>query len=280
MRFTKMHGLGNDYIYVNMFEESVSAPSTLSKKIADRHFGVGSDGLVLICPSEVADFRMEMYNADGSRGAMCGNASRCIGKYVYERGLTDKTEITLQTDSGIKPMRLDVEDGRVVSVCVDMGETSFDSAQVPCTFSQAESLRTPIEADGRVFDVTGVLMGNPNMVIVLDKPISDADMYHYGPLLENHPTFPKKANVEFISIAAPDVLRMRVWERGSGVTMACGSGSCAAVSAAHKLGLIGPRAKVVLDGGELQVEVDEETGHLLMPGPAAFVFDGDWPEDK
>lgn len=278
MRFTKMQGLGNDYVYVNLFEETVRDAPALARRISDRHFGVGSDGLVLIGPSERADFRMQMYNADGSRGAMCGNASRCIGKYVYERGLTDRTQIALETDSGVRPMRLCVESGRVTSVTVDMGEPSFDCARVPCLLAEGEALRAPLEALGRVFEVTPVRMGNPNAVVLLDEPVSDEALRRFGPALEGHPAFPEKANVEFIAVPDRETIRMRVWERGSGVTLACGSGASAAFAAARRLGLVADRARVLLDGGALEIALDAGTGHVLMSGPAAFVFDGDWPD--
>lgn len=276
MKFTKMQGIGNDYIYVNAFTERVDDPGALSARISDRHFGVGADGLVLIGPSDVADFRMRMFNADGSEGDMCGNASRCIGKYVYDRGLTDKTRVTLETRAGIKVLELTVEDGAVRSVRVDMGEPKVRCEEVPCLLGKGVVRRAPATVLGRTFEVTPVCTGNPHGVILLDESVEGFDLAKYGPALEAHPAFPQKANIEFVNVLSEDRLRMRVWERGSGITLACGTGSCAALVAAHLNGVCGRRATVVLDGGELVDEWDEATGHVFMTGPAAFVFDGEY----
>ena len=276
MKFTKMHGLGNDYIYVNAFEERIDDPNALARAISDRHFGVGSDGLVLIAPSEVADFQMLMYNADGSQGEMCGNASRCVAKYVYDRGMTDKTVVTLETLGGIKVLHLTVTDGKVESVRVDMGEPKTDCSQVPCLLGEGIVRRAKITALDREFEITPVNTGNPHGVIFLDEPVEEFDIYKYGPVLEKHPAFPKKANIEFVNVLARDRLRMRVWERGSGVTLACGTGSCAVLAAANLCGLADRRAAIVLDGGELIDEWDEQTGHIFMTGPATHVFDGEY----
>ena len=278
MKFTKMHGLGNDYVYVNAFEEHVEHPEALARRVSDRHFGVGGDGLVLLLPSERADFRMEMYNADGSRGAMCGNASRCIGKYVYERDMTDKTVLTLETDAGVREMRLDVRDGRVRSVCVDMGEPVLDCARVPCLLGEGTVCRAPVEALGRRFELTPVSMGNPHGVIFTPEVIGDDDLRRYGAALERHPAFPEKVNIEFVTVLAPDRLRMRVWERGSGVTLACGTGACAALVASVLCGLCGRQAQVELDGGTLEIGWDGQSGHVMMTGPATHVFDGELNE--
>ena len=232
MKFTKMQGLGNDYIYINAFEERVDDPPALARCLSDRHFGVGGDGLVLIAPSDKADFRMVMYNADGSRGAMCGNASRCVGKYVYDRGMTDKTVVTLETDSGVKTLNLTVENGRTQSVCVDMGAPILNCEAVPCLLGQGIVKQAPITALGRRFEITPVSMGNPHGVIFLDEPVETFELTKYGPALECHPAFPKKVNIEFVNVLSERRLRMRVWERGSGVTLACGTGSCAALVAA------------------------------------------------
>ena len=276
MKFTKMQGIGNDYIYVNAFEEHVDDPGALSARISDRHFGVGADGLVLIGPSDAADFRMRMFNADGSEGDMCGNASRCIGKYVYDRGLTDKTRVTLETRAGIKVLELTVEGGQVRSVRVDMGAPRINCKEVPCLLGTGVVRQAPVTVLGRTFRVTPVCTGNPHGVILLDEPVEGFDLAKYGPALETHPAFPKKANIEFVNVLSEDRLRMRVWERGSGITLACGTGSCAALVAAHLCGVCGRRATVVLDGGELVDEWDEATGHVFMTGPAAFVFDGEY----
>ena len=274
MKFTKMHGLGNDYIYINAFEETVENPSELAKRLSDRHFGVGSDGLVLIAPSSVADFQMIMFNADGSQGEMCGNASRCVAKYVYDRGLTDKTVVTLETLGGIKVLHMTVEEGKVKSVRVDMGAPKLDCENVPCLLGSGVVKKAKITALDREFEITPVNTGNPHGVIFIDEPVEEFDIYKYGPVLEAHPAFPKKANIEFVNVLSRDRLRMRVWERGSGVTLACGTGSCAVLVAANVCGLADRKAAVVLDGGELNNEWDETTGHVFMTGPATFVFDG------
>ena len=276
MKFTKMHGLGNDYIYVNAFVEKIDDPNALARAISDRHFGVGSDGLVLIAPSEAADFQMLMYNADGSQGEMCGNASRCVAKYVYDRGMTDKTVVTLETLGGIKVLHLTVTDGKVESVRVDMGEPKTDCSQVPCLLGEGIVRRAKITALDREFEITPVNTGNPHGVIFLDEPVEEFDIYKYGPVLEKHPAFPKKANIEFVNVLARDRLRMRVWERGSGVTLACGTGSCAVLAAANLCGLADRRAAIILDGGKLIDEWDEQTGHIFMTGPATHVFDGEY----
>ena len=280
MKFTKMHGLGNDYIYVNGFEEHPANLPALARSLSDRHFGIGADGLVVIAPSDIADFRMIMFNADGSQGAMCGNAARCIGKYVYDRGMTRKTAVTLETLSGVKTLLLNVQGGKVVSVRVDMGEPVLDCARVPCLLGSGVVRRAPIEALGRTFAITPVSTGNPHGVIFLEEPVEDFDLRRYGPVLECHPVFPQKANIEFVNVLSRDRLRMRVWERGSGVTMACGTGSCAALVAASLCGLADRRAHVVLDGGELVDEWDEATGHVFMTGPATHVFDGEVDEHR
>jgi len=277
MKFTKMHGLGNDYIYVNAFVETVENPHALALAISDRHFGVGSDGLVLIAPSEVADFQMLMYNADGSQGDMCGNASRCVAKYVYDRGMTEKTVVTLETLAGIKTLHMTVRDGKVDTVRVDMGKPILECENVPCLLGAGVVKKAKITALDREFEITPVNTGNPHGVIFLDEPVEDFDLAKYGPALERHPMFPKKANIEFVNVLAPDRLRMRVWERGSGITLACGTGSCASLVAANINGLCRRKATIVLDGGELVDEWDESTNHVFMTGPATAVFDGEYP---
>jgi len=276
MKFTKMHGLGNDYIYINAFSEQVDDPHALARAISDRHFGVGSDGLVLIAPSEAADFQMLMYNADGSQGDMCGNASRCVAKYVYDRGMTDKTVVTLETLAGIKTLHMTVRDGKVETVRVDMGEPELNCESVPCLLGQGVVKKAKITALDREFEITPVNTGNPHGVIVLEEPVEEFDLAKYGPVLECHPMFPRKANIEFINVLSRDRLRMRVWERGSGITLACGTGSCAALVAAHVNGLCERKATIVLDGGELVDEWDEQTNHVFMTGPATDVFDGEY----
>lgn len=280
MKFTKMHGLGNDYVYVNAFEERVDDPRALAAAISDRHFGVGSDGLVLICPSETADFKMLMYNADGSQGEMCGNASRCVAKYVYDHGMTDKTVVTLETLAGIRTLHIALRDGKADTVRVDMGAPQTACEQVPCLLGRGVVTRARIEAEGRAFEITPVSTGNPHGVIFLTEPVETFDLNRYGPALETHPAFPQRANIEFVNVLARDRLRMRVWERGSGITLACGTGSCAALVAANLCGLADRRAAVVLDGGVLDNEWDEATGHVFMTGPATHVFDGEYDLPK
>lgn len=280
MKFTKMHGLGNDYVYVNAFEERIDDPRALAAAISDRHFGVGSDGLVLICPSETADFKMLMYNADGSQGEMCGNASRCVAKYVYDHGMTDKTVVTLETLAGIRTLHIALRDGKADTVRVDMGAPQTACEQVPCLLGRGVVTRARIEAEGRAFEITPVSTGNPHGVIFLTEPVETFDLNRYGPALETHPAFPQRANIEFVNVLARDRLRMRVWERGSGITLACGTGSCAALVAANLCGLADRRAAVVLDGGVLDNEWDEATGHVFMTGPATHVFDGEYDLPK
>lgn len=263
MKFTKMHGIGNDYIYFNCLADDIADPEALSVKLSDRHFGVGGDGIVLIMPSDKADFRMRMFNADGSEGAMCGNATRCIGKYVYEKGLTDKKEITLETKSGIKYLTLNVTDGKVESVEVDMGAPKIGA--VSATLS----------ANGTEYTYTFVDVGNPHCVIFTDADVEKLELEKIGPAIENHELFPDRANVEFVNVIDESTLRMRVWERGSGETWACGTGACATTVAAIANGISKENddVKVILNGGTLSIKFTGET--VLMTGPAAFVFEGE-----
>ena len=275
MRFVKMHGLGNDYIYVDTTRERVEDPQGLAVAMSRPHFGVGADGLVLIGASQCADLSMRMFNADGSEGEMCGNAVRCIGKYAYERGLVRRETMTLQTRAGIKTLCLTVEDGRVSRVRVDMGAPILDGPSIPALLGEGRIVRRPLEAGGRAFEVTCVSMGNPHAVIFLHEDVDAFDVGRYGPLLERHAAFPNRTNVEFAALVAPGRIRMRVWERGSGMTLACGTGACATAVAASLCGLTGERSTLVLDGGELDVEWSG--GTVYMTGPAAFVFEGEWP---
>lgn len=275
MRFVKMHGLGNDYIYVDTTRERVEDPQGLAVAMSRPHVGVGADGLVLIGASQCADLSMRMFNADGSEGEMCGNAVRCIGKYAYERGLVRRETMTLQTRAGIKTLRLTVEDGRVSRVRVDMGAPILDGPSIPALLGEGRIVRRPLEAGGRAFEVTCVSMGNPHAVIFLHEDVDAFDVGRYGPLLERHAAFPNRTNVEFAALVAPGRIRMRVWERGSGMTLACGTGACATAVAASLCGLTGERSTLVLDGGELDVEWSG--GTVYMTGPAAFVFEGEWP---
>lgn len=275
MKFTKMQGMGNDYIYFNGFEENIADPSSLSVRLSDRHFGVGGDGIVIILPSEIADFRMRMFNADGSEGKMCGNASRCIGKYVYEKGLTDKTELTLETLSGIKKLSLKTENGRVTSVTVDMGKAEFSAEKIPVIFDKNEVINEPVTIGGETRSITCVSMGNPHCVIFTDS-VKDMELEKIGPSFENAPIFPERINTEFARVIDDKTLEMRVWERGSGETLACGTGACATVAAAVRNGIVPPDEfiKIKLLGGELSIKYCSD-GTVLMEGGAEFCFEGE-----
>ena len=274
MKFTKMQGIGNDYVYVNCLKEEVKNPSETAKIVSDRHFGIGSDGLILICPSDQADFRMAMYNADGSEGAMCGNGIRCVGKYVYDHGLTDQTEITVDTLGGIKRLKLTVEDGKVSLVRVNMGEPVFDPEKIPVRYKENPVVNVPIEVNGREYHITCVSMGNPHAVVFLNNSVKDLDIRMIGPCFENHTRFPKRINTEFVEVIDQHTLKARIWERGSGETMACGTGTCAAVVAATLNGYCekGKDIRVILKGGELKIHYTDE--RVLMTGKAEKVYDG------
>ena len=273
MKFTKMQGLGNDYVYVNCFEEKIENPPAVARYVSDRHFGIGSDGLIMIKPSEVADFEMEMYNADGSRGEMCGNGIRCVAKYVYDYGLTDKTQISVETLGGIKYLDLTVKDGKVVLVKVDMGKPELKSDLIPIISENEKVIDEPIEVDGQVYHMTGVSMGNPHTVIYVDD-VKNLDLEKIGPKFENHERFPKRINTEFVHCIDRNTVEMRVWERGSGETLACGTGACAVAVASILNNLTDTRVTVKLLGGDLQIEWDREKNHVFMTGPAKVVFDG------
>ena len=274
MKFTKMHGTGNDYIYVNGFEEKLENPSEAAVKLSDRRFGIGSDGLILILPSDVADCRMEMFNADGSIGKMCGNGIRCVAKYVYARGLVKKDVLRVETRSGVKTLQLRVEDGKVASVRVNMGQPELDPEKIPVLFSKDrmvdEEVYTP---SGNVWRVTCVSMGNPHAVIFVDD-VEGLNLPAIGPEMEKHAMFPERANIEFAQVTGPHEVQMRVWERGSGETLACGTGACACAVASVLTGKADRDVTVHLRGGDLHVFWDPDTDDVYMEGPAAFVFDG------
>lgn len=275
MKFTKMQGIGNDYVYVNCFEETVADPERVSEIISDRHFGIGADGLVLIMPSDKADFRMRMFNADGSEGNMCGNATRCIGKFVYDNHLTDKTNITLETRSGIKKLTLYPENGKVKTVLVDMGKAVLKPADIPMNVSGDTFINKPITVDGKEVFITAVSMGNPHAVTYVDD-VDSLELEKIGPSFENHPLFPERVNTEFIKILYESTMQMRVWERGSGETWACGTGACAATAASVLNGYF-PHDKeitVKLRGGDLFITYKSD-GTVLMRGPAETVFTGE-----
>lgn len=274
MKFTKMHGTGNDYIYINGFEEKLENPSEAAVKLSDRRFGIGSDGLILILPSDVADCRMEMFNADGSIGKMCGNGIRCVAKYVYDRGLVKKDVLRVETRSGVKTLQLRVEDGKVASVRVNMGQPELDPEKIPVLFSKDrmvdEEVYTP---SGNVWRVTCVSMGNPHAVIFVDD-VEGLNLPAIGPEMEKHAMFPERANIEFAQVTGPHEVQMRVWERGSGETLACGTGACACAVASVLTGKTDRDVTVHLRGGDLHIFWDPDTDDVYMEGPAAFVFDG------
>ena len=265
MRFTKMQGLGNDYVYLDCTKKAPRDLSGLAKKISDRHFGVGSDGLICIFPSEKADFQMRMFNADGSEGEMCGNGIRCVGKFVYDKGLTGKTELTIETLAGIKRLKLDVEGDRVSVVTVDMGTPQIGEART-ITFQGKEYRGVPVS------------MGNPHFVIPV-MSVKDFNLRIHAPLSIPNPVFPNGVNVEIAEVLSPKELKMRVWERGSGETLACGTGACATVAAFVSEGITEREVTVTLLGGDLHIHWEEADGHIYMTGPAVTVFEGDWPEN-
>lgn len=280
MKFTKMHGIGNDYVYVNCFTEQVRDPEQVSCRISDRHFGIGSDGLVLIKPSSVADFKMEIYNADGSRAKMCGNGIRCVAKYVYDYGLTDRTDITVETDSGIKTLHLTVENQKVKLVEVDMGAPILIPEEIPVDAGAIKAsgdgpiVNQPMTVNGKDYRVTCVSMGNPHCIV----PVEDVDglkIEKIGPFFERHPAFPARVNTEFIRVIDSDTVQMRVWERGSGETLACGTGACAVAVACSLNGWTGDEVTVRLLGGDLRIRWDKERRTVFMTGSATVVFDGE-----
>ena len=277
MKFTKLHGCGNGYIYVNLFEETLDNPAEMSIKVSDHHFGIGSDGLITIGPSEIADFTMHIYNADGSEAEMCGNGVRCVGKYVYDHGLTDKTEVMVETGAGIKVLTLNVENGKVATVRVDMGEPIFEPEKIPVAAKGNPVIMEPITVGDKEWKMTCVSMGNPHAVVFVDD-VKNFELEKYGPLFENHERFPKRTNTEFVKVVSPTEAYMRVWERGSAETWACGTGTCATVVACILNGFTERKVLVHLLGGDLVIEWDEATNHVFMTGPATEVFSGEYNE--
>lgn len=276
LTFSKMHGIGNDYIYINCFQETVTDPEKLSIFMSNVRFGVGSDGLVLILPSEVADFRMRIFNADGSEAMMCGNATRCVGKYVYEHGMTDKTEVSLETNSGIKYLTLYVNEAtnKVDAVKVDMGKAILKPAEIPVADNGDRFIAKPVVVDGVSYDMTCVSMGNPHAVVFLPE-IDSLDLEKIGPSFEHHPLFPNRVNTEFIRVIDDHTLQMRVWERGSGETFACGTGACAAAVASVLNGYCKREQEILihLRGGDLRIIYHNDES-VTMIGPATFIFEG------
>ncbi len=290
LRFTKMHGIGNDYVYIDCTGsgalETLPDPARLSKLVSDRHFGVGSDGLILIAPSKKADLQMIMYNADGSRGEMCGNGIRCVGKYAYDHGLTTKKELTVETLAGVRELTLFTgDDDKVEKVRVDMGEAVLDTRKIPVTYPEDTMIGQPLEVKGKIYNATCISTGNPHCVIFCDNDIKKMDIEKLGPSFERHPLFPKRINTEFVNILDRSHIAMRVYERGSGETLACGTGACASAVASFLNGFTDEKVEVRLLGGTLFIEYDEKTKKIYMTGPATEVFSGemeifDFPEDE
>lgn len=274
MKFTKMQGLGNDYIYVDCTHKSVDNPSEVAKIVSDRHFGIGSDGLVLILPSDKADFRMRMFNSDGSESEMCGNAIRCVGKYVFDNKLTNKSNMTIETLAGIKVLELTVENQKVVLVRVDMGEPILTPKNIPVEGDKDKFISEPIEIDGQTYMVTAVSMGNPHAITYVDD-VENFPLYEVGPKMEINKLFPRKVNAEFVQVIDKATLRMRVWERGAGETLACGTGASAVLVASVLNGVSERKATIKLLGGDLYIEWSEKDNHVYMTGPAVKVFDGE-----
>ena len=275
MKFTKMEGWGNDYVYVNWFEEKIDNPNEVAIAVSDRHFGIGSDGLIIINPSEVADFKMCMYNADGSEGKMCGNGIRCVAKYVYDFKLTDKDVITVETLSGIKTLKLNVENGKVKTVRVNMGAPILECDKVPVKYDDEKMINKPVKVDGKTFNITCVSMGNPHAVTFINDT-DNLEIEKIGPKFENNEIFPDKVNTEFIQIIDKKTVKMRVWERGSGETFACGTGACASVVASVLNRLTENKVTVKLLGGELEIEYNQDENTVYMTGPARAVFTGEY----
>lgn len=274
MKFTKMQGIGNDYVYVNCLKEKIENPPEFAKKISDRHFGIGSDGLIMINPSDKADFEMEMYNADGSRSEMCGNGIRCVAKYVYDYGLTDKTSIAVETLAGIKYLDLTVENGKVSLVKVDMGSPILNAREIPVISEHEQVINEPIIIEGTTYHMTAVSMGNPHTVVFIDD-VKGLNIEKVGPLFENHTLFPRRVNTEFVRVIDKKTVEMRVWERGSGETLACGTGACAVAVACVLNGLTEEEVTVKLLGGDLRIKWDRAENKVYMTGPAVVVFDGE-----
>ncbi len=278
MRFTKMHGLGNDYVYVSTFDQPGPAdPSRLAVEVSDRHFGIGGDGLILIMPSGRADARMRMFNADGSEGEMCGNGVRCVAKYVHDHGIAPRDRVTIETGRGILTLDLDVVGGSVRAVRVDMGTPILDADAIPTTLPGRPPVDAPLRVGDRQFAVTAVSMGNPHAVIYVDN-VAEFPLEQLGPRIENHPAFPRRVNVHIVEVLASGEVRMRTWERGSGITLACGTGACAVCVAGVLTGRSSRKVLAHLPGGDLELEWSRDDAPVFMTGPATEVFSGEWPD--
>lgn len=275
MKFTKMQGIGNDYVYINCFEETVKDPSAVARFVSDRHFGIGSDGLILIRPSQVADCEMDMYNLDGSQGAMCGNGIRCVAKYVFDHGIVNKTSISIATKSGIKYVDLTVKDGKASLIRVNMGSPILQATQIPVVADTEQVIDAPIQVDGQEYHYTAVSMGNPHAIVYVEDTDS-LDLAKIGPSFENHVNFPDRINTEFVQVLDEHTVKMRVWERGSDETLACGTGACAVAVASILNGHVSPDTPVTVKllGGDLQIFWNRSENLVYMTGPAVTVFDG------
>ena len=279
LEFIKMHGLGNDYVYMDAINQTINNRSELAKKISDRHFGIGSDGLILICKSDIADFRMQMFNSDGSEAEMCGNGIRCVGKFVYDNGFTDKRNITIETLAGIKKLELITKDGKVEEVKVDMGEPILEPQDIPVISKELPVKNLSLNILDKSFRFTCVSMGNPHAITFVDEDVNEFDIQKYGHIVETHEVFPKKTNVEFINVIDRNRLKMRVWERGAGETLACGTGACASAVASILNDYTDRDVTIELLGGTLKIEWNEQDNHIYMTGPATTVFKGFYEED-
>ena len=274
IKFTKMQGLGNDYVYMDAINQNIENESSLAQFVSNRHFGIGSDGLILICKSDVADFKMKMYNADGSQAEMCGNGIRCVGKFVYDKGLTNKTTLKIETLAGIKILQLNVENNKVKTVRVDMGEPILEPEKIPVIANNTPVTNLQLKAVDKEFKFTCVSMGNPHAITIVDN-VEKFDVQKYGKILEIDRAFPNKTNVEFIQIIDKEHIKMRVWERGAGETLACGTGACATAVACNLNGLTNDKVQIELLGGNLDIEWDKQNNHIYMTGPAETVFEGE-----
>ena len=274
IKFTKMHGLGNDYVYIDAINQKIQNELKLAQFVSNRHFGIGSDGLILICESKVADFKMRMFNSDGSEAEMCGNGIRCVGKFVYDKGFTSKTTVTIETLAGIKTLKLNIKDKKVETVRVDMGEPILEANKIPVISKEEPVKNLELEAENRKFKFTCVSMGNPHAITIVENT-KEFEVERYGKILEVDKAFPKKANIEFAQVIDKENIKMRVWERGAGETLACGTGACATAVACNLLNLTGRKVNIELLGGILNIEWNENDNHIYMTGPAVTVFDGE-----
>ncbi|MBX6313174.1 MAG: diaminopimelate epimerase [Isosphaeraceae bacterium] len=277
MKFTKMHGLGNDYVYVSLFDQKVPSDDlpALARAVSDRHFGIGSDGLILIGPSERADARMRMFNADGSEAEMCGNGVRCVAKYIYDHGIAPRDVVTVETGRGVLTLGIEAEGGKARRVRVDMGPPILKAAEIPTTLPGDPPIEAPLTVDGRAWRVTAVSMGNPHAVIYVEE-VARFPVETLGPLVEQHPAFPRRVNAHFVEVLSPNEVRMRTWERGSGITLACGTGACAVCVAGVLTRRTGRKLLAHLPGGDLELEWPADGASVFMTGPATEVFSGEW----